>query len=387
MPGGTATATWLDVGVAGATTLDVLSGGPPLSGGYFLAGGSYYAYNTTADGEPASLCFPYDPVVVRRRGRPPAVLRRRAVDRRHHDERPGRHGLRSAGGHRACTWSPPVPGSAPLASIISGPPLVSNSGQATFTFWSDQPGSMTLCSIDGEPFTVCTSPVTYYYLEAGDNEFQVQAVGADGQIQLVPTLYEWEVVLGTDTTPPDTTITKGAPALTVNWIHWFEFTGVDDQTAPLEIDFQCWLDGVDLGGCSSPDDIEVLTAGEHTLEVAAIDQVGNVDPTPATWTWTTTDLSAPDTSIEAGPDSETEATSATFEFIGEVELTGEPVTDFQCSLDNAEFVDCPSPYTVTGLAGGPHVMLVRAVTPAGIVDPTPDFYEWLIIGPAGHHAS
>ena len=113
VPGGTATATWLDVSVAGATTLDVLSGGPPLSGGYFLAGGSYYAYNTTADGEPASLCFPYDPVVLRRRGRAPAVLRRRPVDRRHHHERPGRNGLRSAGGHRACTWSPPVPGSRP----------------------------------------------------------------------------------------------------------------------------------------------------------------------------------------------------------------------------------------------------------------------------------
>ena len=36
---------------------------------------------------------------------------------------------------------------------------------------------------------------------------------------------------------------------------------------------------------------------------------------------------------------------------------------------------------ITGLSAGPHVLLVRAVDLAGVVDPTPDFYEWLIIGP------
>ena len=36
---------------------------------------------------------------------------------------------------------------------------------------------------------------------------------------------------------------------------------------------------------------------------------------------------------------------------------------------------------MTGLAGGAHVLLVRAVDPDGNADPTPDFYEWLVIGP------
>jgi hypothetical protein len=74
-------------------------------------------------------------------------------------------------------------------------------------------------------------------------------------------------------------------------------------------------------------------------------------------------------------------TSATFEFIGE-EPDGTPVTQFECSLDNADFTACTSPHEITGLSGGPHVFQVRAVDPAGVVDPTPDFYEWLIIGPA-----
>jgi CSLREA domain-containing protein len=379
--GGSATLTFLEVTLPGATTLDLLNGAPPLPAGYSLAGGQFYDINTTAEyTEPVTLCIPYDP----------DSFSGTAVRLLHFD---------GSAWIDVTTMSDPAglvcgqpegfspfalasgSGLAPLASIISGPPNPSSSGIATFTFWADQPGAMILCSIDGLPFTACTSPVTYYFLEAGDHDFQVQAVGADGQIQLVPTLYEWEVSLQTDTTPPDTTITAGAPNLTVNWINWFQFTGVDDQTAPLELDFQCWLDGVDLGGCSSPEDITVVAAGGHTFEVSAIDDAGNIDPTPASWTWTVVDMSAPDTSIELGPDSETELTSATFEFVGEVDLTGEPVFDFECSLDNAEFTACTSPHEITGLAAGPHVFQVRALNPAGVADPTPDFYEWLILLP------
>ena len=36
---------------------------------------------------------------------------------------------------------------------------------------------------------------------------------------------------------------------------------------------------------------------------------------------------------------------------------------------------------------GPHVFQVRAKDPAGVVDPTPDFYEWLITGAGRHHAA
>ena len=213
---------------------------------------------------------------------------------------------------------------------------------------------MIQCSIDGLPFTACTSPVTYTHLEAGDHEFMVQAIGADGQIQLVPTLYEWEVILPPDTTPPDTTITRGRAGADGELHHCFEFTGIDDQTARRSSSTSSARSTAGRSrAASSPEEVEVLTAGEHTFAVRAIDEAGNVDPTPATRTWTVVDLSAPDTSIELGPDSETEATSATFEFTGEEELTGEPVFEFECSLDNAEFVACTSPHQVTGLAGRP----------------------------------
>jgi hypothetical protein len=43
--------------------------------------------------------------------------------------------------------------------------------------------------------------------------------------------------------PPDTTITLGALALTVNYISMFEFAAMDDQTAPIDLEFECSLDG------------------------------------------------------------------------------------------------------------------------------------------------
>ena len=379
LPGGVATLTFLEVITAGATTLDALNGAPPLPAGYSLSGGTFYDINTTAEGEPASLCIPFNP----------ADFPDTAVRLLHFD---------GSAWVDITTMSDPAgivcglpeglspfalasgSGLAPLASIISGPPALSNSGSATFTFWVDVPDSQALCSLDGLPFTACTSPVTYNFLEEGGHDFQVTAIGPDGQTQLIPSLYEWEVILGADTTPPDTVITRGAPALTVNYISIFEFSGSDNQTAPINLEFECSLDGGPFEACETPEEIEVLVAGQHTLAVRAIDLALNVDPTPATHTWIIDDQSAPDTEITLGPDSETTSTSAIFEFIGFEEISELPVNDFECSLDNAEFASCTSPYEVTGLSAGSHVLLVRARDLAGTVDPTPDFYEWLILG-------
>ena len=183
--------------------------------------------------------------------------------------------------------------------------------------------------------------------------------------------------------PPNTTITVGPPPLTVNFTHIVEFTGTDDWTLPIDLEFECLLDGVLLGSCSSPYEFEVLTAGEHELEVRAIDEMGLVDPSPASRTFTIVDHTAPDTSIDVGPDSPTTERTATFEFIAEIEPPDPPGATFECALDNGDFAPCETPHTITipEPAEGAHVLLVRAVDLEGNADPTPDIYEWLIEGP------
>lgn len=63
----------------------------------------------------------------------------------------------------------------------------------------------------------------------------------------------------------------------------FTFHGTDG-VAPLS--FKCQLDGVDWSPCVSPQSYTGLSSGSHTFAVKALDNVGNPDATPATYTWT-----------------------------------------------------------------------------------------------------
>ena len=83
-----------------------------------------------------------------------------------------------------------------------------------------------------------------------------------------------------DTTPPETTIVDGPPASTANTGASFTFSANEPST------FQCGLDNGPFATCSSPQSYSGLAIGGHTFQVRAIDTIGNVDATPATWTWT-----------------------------------------------------------------------------------------------------
>ena len=209
---------------------------------------------------------------------------------------------------------------------------------------------MMQCSLDGLPMMLCESPITYTHLETGHHKFEVEPVVQFDSGRL-PTLWEWEVSLPLDTTPPETQIVKGPPAITGNAVVELEFTGIDDQTLDIDLEFECLLDGILVGSCSSilttptlpgvPYEIEVEEGayGKHTVAVRAIDEMGNVDPTPATRTYTYVDVNSPDTSIDIGPEEETEGTIAYFEFSGE-DINGMILFDFECSLDGDDFLPC-----------------------------------------------
>ena len=396
--GDNASLNFFEVALAGHTGLEKLGGGPELLGGYGLPpGGGYYEIHTTADfGDPVELCLPYDPAAFAEGG----LARILHWDGSEWTDLTTTNDV-DAG--RVCAAEVEDFGifvvaasldATPVVMITKAPPLISESNSATFEFKADRPDAFIQCSIDGLPFEHCESPKTFTQLEPESHKFEIQAVGPNGQPDpnRLPTLYEWEIVLGPDTTPPDTRITKRPPALTANYIVNFEFTGSDDQTIDLDLEYECLLDGVLLGDCDSllstptvpgdPYEVEVFNPGKHVFEVRAIDEAGHVDPTPAKWTFTVVDLTAPETSIELEPESETTATTAIFEFIGE-EPDGTFVFDFECSLDGADFTECTSPLTLENLQPGNHLFQVRAVDPSGVRDITPEFVEWTILPPPG----
>jgi hypothetical protein len=78
------------------------------------------------------------------------------------------------------------------------------------------------------------------------------------------------------------------------------------------------------------------------------------------------DLVPPNTEITAGPTGSTKKTRPTFEF-----TSSEQQSTFQCSLDEAAFSSCSSPFQTERLKHGSHTFSVRAVDASGNVDPTP----------------
>lgn len=92
-----------------------------------------------------------------------------------------------------------------------------------------------------------------------------------------------------DATAPDTTITDQPPNPSSSGSASFGFNGSDGTTLPTDLVFECRLDGTsedDWDACTPPTDYTGLNEGPHTFEVRAVDEAGNVDATPASYSWT-----------------------------------------------------------------------------------------------------
>ena len=96
-----------------------------------------------------------------------------------------------------------------------------------------------------------------------------------------------------DVNAPDTEIQAAPPSLAGSRTASFEFTASKAGTQ-----FQCRLDGGDFSPCTSPQQFGNLPEGTHTFEVRAFDSKGNVDGSPAMYTWTI-DVTAPAPRITA----------------------------------------------------------------------------------------
>ena len=176
------------------------------------------------------------------------------------------------------TWTIDI--TPPDTTITSAPPATTNSTSASFSFTSTEAGSTFACSLDGAGFTACASPQNYTGLAVSSHNFQVRAIDAAGNFDTTPASHTW-TINAADTTPPETTITSGPPATTNSTSASFSFTSTEAGST-----FECSLDGAAFTACASPQNYTSLAVGNHNFQVRAIDAAGNVDTTPASYTWT-----------------------------------------------------------------------------------------------------
>jgi hypothetical protein len=85
------------------------------------------------------------------------------------------------------------------------------------------------------------------------------------------------------------------------------------------------------------------------------------------------DRTAPNTTVNSGPPTLTNITSASFEF-----SSTEADSTFQCSLDGSVFASCPNPQVYDNLSSVKHTFKVRAIDAAGNTDNTPAKFIWTI---------
>ena len=240
--------------------------------------------------------------------------------------------------------------STPPPVISSGPPTVSGSSSASFTFSSTEPGVTLTCSLDSTTtYTACSSPKTYPGLSNGNHTVRVRGTDAAGNVATSDP-FTWKVQVA-----PPIVLAWSNPAglpnpVTSGVVGAFAFTATGQTT------LACRLDGVDQATCTSPESASGLSDGAHTYALVA--NSGLASEVQLKYTWTV-DTVAPGAPSVAGPSGTVASTSADIT-VGPAAV-GDAVA---CTLDTVT-IGCSAPLSLTGLAEGPHTLVAVASDAAG----------------------
>jgi len=175
--------------------------------------------------------------------------------------------------------------------------------------------------------------------------------------------------IGKDITPPDTIITSQPEELTNTSDASFKFSSTKENSS-----FECKINTESWESCDSPKKYSNLNDKKNTFKVRAKDTAGNIDDSPASYTWTI-DTTPPNTTITSHPQELTNLTTATFKF-----SSSEDNSTFKCRINNGNWKTCTTPKTYTGLPDKSNLFEVKAIDQAGNIDETPTSYTWTISG-------
>ncbi|MBB3018938.1 Ca2+-binding RTX toxin-like protein [Microvirga lupini] len=176
-----------------------------------------------------------------------------------------------------------------------------------------------------------------------------------------------------DQLAPETTILSGPPSLSNSSSGTFTFSSNES-----DVGYQVSFDGSSFVNASSPLSFSGLADGNHTIAIRAVDAAGNVDPSPATYSWTvdTTAPAAPprpdlDASSDTGRADDDDVTSDTTPtFTGNAEA-GATVTLYDGAVVIGSAVATGGTWSITStpLTDGMHSITARVTDLAGNQSP------------------
>jgi Ca2+-binding RTX toxin-like protein len=162
---------------------------------------------------------------------------------------------------------------------------------------------------------------------------------------------------------PDTVIDSGPEGLTGQNAPKFTYHSTQaGSTFTCSIDAGAYV-SCPTAGYTTPK----LADGAHAFSVKATNAAGVADPTPASRSFTV-DTTAPQTTIESGPEGLDSSSTPTFGYSSD-----DPGAGFECRVDAAAFERCgyESQRIEPPLADGAHTFAVRAVDRVGNTDQSP----------------
>ena len=147
------------------------------------------------------------------------------------------------------------------------------------------------------------------------------------------------IQIAADSLPPAPTILTEPANPSVSNSATFTFSD-----AQSKVTFECSIDGLAFGACTSGVSYSPISAGQHSFQVRALDTDNFLSPA-AVYSWTVTGTAVPPPTITGGPGHIIDVDTAAFNF-----TDTEGSVTFLCSLDGAVFTTCTSGVNYTGLA-------------------------------------
>lgn len=257
------------------------------------------------------------------------------------------------------TTDPVVSISSPAPGAYSTTNIVSVSFSAT-----DTSISLTIeCNVNNGGWNGCGSPLTTPALGDGSNTVDVRATDRAGNVG------SSSVTFTVDTVAPETQFSGALPG---------QVSGLDNNVAPsigfsseAGATFRCSIDNSAWLTCTSPRALAGLTDASHSFRVKAVDQAGNEDQTPATWTWTV-DSTPPAKPVVTSPVGGSTLSDNTPDIGG----TAEPASTVTVRIDGSAIGTATTAgdgswsFTPsTAIPDGPHAITAIATDAAGNISP------------------